>query len=147
MRISDWSSDVCSSDLSEIGLGELRDRVRLAYDQARQDQPTLTMAAFVESGGLDQVLNQLIEGEAFEQYANELGFGVSKRLVDGRIADLPVFAGVSGRFDQARFESFLRQNNLTEAPPPRDIPQQLLVEQFAAPVGRMPRVSQAMAQP
>lgn len=132
---------------SEIGLGELRDRARLAYDQARQDQPTLTMAAFVESGGLDQVLNQLIEGEAFEQYANELGFGVSKRLVDGRIADLPVFAGVSGRFDQARFESFLRQNNMTEAQLRRDIRQQLLVEQLAEPVGRMPRVSQAMAQP
>src|SRR3546814_11893699 len=101
------------------------------------------MAAFWESGWLDQGLNQLIEGEALEQYANELGFGVSKRLVDGRIADLPVFAGVSGRFDQARFESFLRQNNMTEAQLRRDIRQQLLVEQFAEPVGRMPRVSQA----
>src|SRR3546814_7015972 len=30
---------------SEIGLGELRDRVRLASDHARQAQPTLTMAA------------------------------------------------------------------------------------------------------
>src|SRR3546814_7982862 len=105
------------------------------------------MTAFVDSGVLDQVLIQLTEGEAFEQFATELGYGVSKRLVDGRIADLPVFAGVSGRFDQARFESFLRQNNMTEAQLRRDIRQQLLVEQFAEPVGRMPRVSQAMAQP
>src|SRR3546814_11727667 len=59
---------------------------------------------------------------------------------------LPVFAGVSGRFDQARFESFLCQNNMTEAQLRRDIRQQLLVEQFAETVGRMPRVSQAMEQ-
>src|SRR3546814_15371629 len=43
-------ANVASVGGSEIGLGELRDRVRLAYDQERQDQPTLTMPAFVESG-------------------------------------------------------------------------------------------------
>ena len=41
-----------------FGVGELRDRARQAYNQARQQQPGLTMAAFVESGGLDQVLDQ-----------------------------------------------------------------------------------------
>src|SRR3546814_1895370 len=59
----------------------------------------------------------------------------------------PVFAGVSGRFDQTRFESFLRQNNMTEAQLRRDIRQQLFVEQIAEPIGRMPRVAQTMAQP
>src|SRR3546814_7466442 len=107
-------ANVASVGGSEIGLGELRDRVRLAYDQERQDQPTLTMTAFVELGGLDQVLNQLIEGAAFEQFATELGYGFSKRLVDCRIDDLPVFAGVSGCFDQTPFESFSRQYNMTE---------------------------------
>lgn len=31
-----------------IGIGELRERVRNAYNQARQQQPTLTMAGFVD---------------------------------------------------------------------------------------------------
>jgi peptidyl-prolyl cis-trans isomerase D len=53
----------------EIGLGELRDRVRQSYNQARQQQPGLTMAAFVEGGGLDQVLGQLVDGLAFDQFA------------------------------------------------------------------------------
>ena len=132
---------------TDIGIGELRDRVRLAYNQARQQQPTMTMAAFVELGGLDQVLNQLIEGAAFDQFASDLGFGVSKRLVDGRIADLPVFAGVSGAFDQTRFEAFLRENGMTETQLRRDLRQQLLIEQLAMPVGTMPRISTAMAQP
>ncbi|WP_235302710.1 peptidylprolyl isomerase [Sphingopyxis sp. MWB1] len=132
---------------TDIGVGELRERVRLAYDQARQEQPTLTMAAFVESGGVDQVLAQLVEGAAFEQFAGELGFGVSKRLIDGQIADLPVFAGVSGKFDQTRFENFLRQNGINEASFRRDIRQQLLAEQIVMPIGSMPRIAVAMAEP
>ena len=121
-----------------IGVGDLRERVRQTYNQARQDQPGLTMAAFVESGGLDQVLDQLIEGSAFDQFATELGFGVSKRLIDGRIADLPAFAGVSGKFDQTVFENFLRQNGISEAQLRRDLRQQILVEQLAAPLRRPP---------
>ena len=132
---------------TEIGLGELRDRVRMAYDRERQEQPGLTMAAFVEAGGLDRVLDQLVEGLAFDQYATELGFGASKRLVDGRIADLPVFAGVSGNFDQTRFETFLRQNGMTEAQLRRDLRQQLLIEQLAMPVGTLPRISPGLARP
>jgi peptidyl-prolyl cis-trans isomerase D len=132
---------------TDIGIGELRDAVRMAYNQARQQQPGLTMAAFVESGGLDDVLNQLIEGAAFDQYAGKLGFGVSKRLVDGRIADLPVFAGVSGSFDQTRFQAFLRENGLTEAQLRRDLRQQLLVEQLAAPIGTIPRMADSVAHP
>src|SRR3546814_5863722 len=102
------------------------------------------MAAFVESGGLDQVLDQLVEGSAFDQFATELGFGVSKRLIDGRIADLPAFAGVSGKFDQTVFENFLRQNGISEAQLRRDLRQQLLAEQLAAPIARMPRIALGM---
>lgn len=140
-------ANVAKVGSEEIGVGELRDRVRQAYDQARRDQPGLTMAAFVEGGGLDQVLGQLIDGLAFDQYATELGFGVSKRLIDGRIADLPAFAGVSGRFDQTVFENFLRQNGISEAQLRRDLRQQLLLEQLAAPIAQMPQIATAMAEP
>jgi peptidyl-prolyl cis-trans isomerase D len=76
-----------------------------------------------------------------------MGFSVSKRLVDGRIADLPVFAGVSGTFDQGRYQAFLRENGISETQLRNDIRQQLLLEQIAEPVGRMPRVSASVAQP
>ncbi|MFC3785899.1 peptidyl-prolyl cis-trans isomerase D [Sphingopyxis italica] len=140
-------ANVAKVGSENIGVGELRDRVRQTFDQARQDQPGLTMAAFVESGGLDQVLDQLVEGAAFDQFATELGFGVSKRLIDGRIADLPAFAGVSGKFDQTVFENFLRQNGISEAQLRQDLRQQLLAEQLAAPIARMPRIALGMAQP
>src|SRR5690348_1336789 len=53
-------ANVAKVGSEQIGVGELRDRARQAYDQARQRQPGLTMEAFVEGGGLDQVLNQLV---------------------------------------------------------------------------------------
>lgn len=140
-------ANVATVGKEQIGVGELRERARQAYNQARQQQPGLTMAAFVEAGGLDQVLNQLVEGLAFDQYASEVGFGVSKRLIDGRIADIPAFAGVSGKFDQKVFENFLRQNGITETQLRRDLRQQILVEQIAAPIGMMPRLASGMAQP
>ena len=132
---------------TEIGLAELRDQVRRSYDQARQQQPGLTMEAFIEAGGLKQTLDQMVDGIAFSQYAREVGFGLSKRLVDGRIADLPVFTGVSGSFDQARYTAFLRENNLSEAQLRADIEQQIFGEQLAVPVGTMPRIAPAMAAP
>ncbi|HEY0594384.1 SurA N-terminal domain-containing protein, partial [Sphingopyxis sp.] len=140
-------ANVAKVGSEEIGIGELRDRARQAYNQARQQQPTLTMAAFVEAGGLDQVLDQLVEGLAFDQFASKMGFSVSKRLIDGRIADLPAFAGVAGTFDQKVFENFLRQNGVTEAQLRRDLRQQLLIEQLAAPIASMPRIGLGMAQP
>lgn len=140
-------ANVAKVGSEQIGVGELRERARQAYNQARQQQPGLTMAAFVESGALDQVLDQLIEGLAFDQFATDMGFSVSKRLIDGRIADLPAFAGVSGRFDQKVFENFLRQNGLTETQLRRDLRQQLLIEQLAAPIATMPRIAPGMAQP
>lgn len=140
-------ANVAKVGKTEIGLGELRERVRQAYNQARQEQPGLTMPAFVAAGGLDQVLNQMVEGLAFEQFATEIGFSVSKRQVDGRIADIPVFAGLSGKFDQKTFEAFLQQNGMTEAQLRQQLRQQLLLEQIGMPIGKMPRVAASMAQP
>ncbi|WP_260582766.1 SurA N-terminal domain-containing protein [Sphingopyxis sp. PET50] len=131
----------------EIGIAELRTAVRRAYDQAREQQPGLTMDAFIQGGGLQQTLDQMIDGLAFSQYAADLGFGVNKRLVDGRIADIPVFKGVSGNFDQAVFTAFLRNNNITEAQLRADIEQSIYAEQLAAPVGSMRRIAASMAQP
>lgn len=131
----------------EIGSGELRERVRQAYDQARQQNPELSMAAFLESGGLDATLNGMIEGIAFEQYAEKLGFSVSKRMIDGEIADIPAFRGVSGSFDQTRFEALLRENGLNEAAFRKDLKQQLLARQILAPISNMPVIAPAMAQP
>lgn len=130
---------------TEIGVGELRQKVQQAYDQARQQQPGLTRQAFVESGALDQLLDQLVNDAAVRQYARDIGFGVSKRLIDGQIAD--AFAGVSGTFDQKRYEAYLADNGVSEAQLRREVETLLLTQQLAAPIGNLPNVSPGLARP
>ncbi len=130
---------------TDIGVGELRQKVQQAYDNARQQQPGLTREAFVESGALDQLLDQLVNDAAVRQYARELGFGVSKRLIDGQIAD--AFAGVSGTFDQGRYEAYLAENGISEAQLRRDVETMLLTQQLAGPIGNLPNVSLGLARP
>jgi peptidyl-prolyl cis-trans isomerase D len=141
------SADAATVGDQSIGIGELRTRVQRAYDQARQQQPTLTLAAFVESGGLDDTLKGMMDGMAFSQYARKLGFSASKAQVDAKIAALPMVAGVTGQFDQARYESFLQQQGITDAELREDIARQILIEQIGGPVGTMPVVSPSMARP
>src|SRR3546814_19664547 len=44
MRISDWSSDVCSSDLFDLVREERLAQLRVAYDASRPDGPTVTLS-------------------------------------------------------------------------------------------------------
>ena len=129
----------------QIGLAELRQSINQAYDRARQQQPGLTREAFIEEGGFDLVLDDVIQGAAFRQFARDLGFGVSKRLVDGQIAD--AFAGVSGSFDQARYNAYLRESGVSEIQLRRQIETLLLMQQLGAPAGTTPRTGSAMAFP
>jgi peptidyl-prolyl cis-trans isomerase D len=130
---------------TDIGVGELRARVQQAYNRARQDQPGLTREAFVESGALDAILKQLINDAAMRQLARDMGFGVSKRLVDAQIAD--AFAGVSGSFDQKRYEGYLAESGLSETQIRAEIETLLLTQQLAKPVGSIPVVASGMARP
>lgn len=129
----------------QIGLAELRQSIQQAYDRARQQQPGLTREAFIEEGGLDLVLDDVIQGAAFRQFARDLGFGASKRLVDGQIAD--AFAGVSGSFDQARYNAYLRESGLSEMQLRRQIETLLMMQQLALPAGTTPRTGDGMAFP
>jgi peptidyl-prolyl cis-trans isomerase D len=139
--------DVAKVGSQSIGVGELRQQVQRSYDQAREQQPTLTLPAFIESGGLDTALKSMIEARAFLLYARELGFAASKRQIDGRIADLPIFAGVTGKFDQTVYAGFLQREGISDAQLREDIERQLLLEQFIGPIGTMPAVSLTLARP
>jgi len=65
--------------------------------------------------GLDQqLLNELIANAALDERARDLRLGISDAEVARRITERPEFRSITGQFDRARFEQFLRQVGYNE---------------------------------
>lgn len=126
---------------------ELATRVDQEWRTARQQQPTLDMAAFVAGGGVDQTLERIINGMALQAFAHANGMRVSERLVDGRIASIPAFQGASGKFDPAVFRQVIASERVSEAQIRGDIARETLVNQLMGPISAASQVSQQIAMP
>lgn len=112
----------------------LRDRVQRAFENARQQTPTLTIQQFVQQGGVDGVLRQMADGIALEQFAKSQGFGVSRRMEDGQIVSAGAFRGLNGQFDQSAFEAFLSRQRISEKMLRADLARDLYATQLIVPV-------------
>lgn len=113
---------------------ELKQRLDTALSRARQQQPMLDMTQFVNMGGFDQVLDDVVSRMVLEEYAKEHSMAVSKAEIDGEIASSPGFADpVTGRFTQRAFDQFLRQNGLTADQIRADIRSGTLAQWIAGP--------------
>lgn len=119
---------------AEIGSTDLSTRVQQQYDQARQANPELDIMGFVEQGGVEQTLQQIINGVALEAFGGSQGITTSRRLVDGEIASVPAFRGLSGEFDETIFRQLLQQRRISEAQLRADIRRDLIAEQMIVPV-------------
>lgn len=117
-----------------IGYAELQDRVKQAFDNARQERPELTIQEFVRQGGVDQVMQQLADTLALEQFAKKQGFGVSRKMEDAQIASAPAFRGLNGQFDQSAFEAFLYRQRVSEKQLRADLGRDLYITQLLVPV-------------
>ena len=117
-----------------ITTADLTINTNSALVQSRDENPTLTMEAFVAQGALDDVLEQMISRSAIAEYARQLGLRASTRLVDSEIRSIPGFRGLDGSFDIAAFRSTIRQRNLTEAIVRDDLGMELLASQLLLPV-------------
>lgn len=119
----------------KIGLGEFQDLLDNSLRAERRDNPTLDMAKFVESGGLDGTLDRLINRYALSAFGEEHGIAVSKRLVDSEIRQLPNVNGPDGKFSQQAFQAFLQGLDLTEQMIRDDFRQNLFAQQILPVAG------------
>ncbi len=129
-----------------VDAAELSTAVRNALDNARQSNPTLTMQAFVEQGGLDQTLDQLLQRTALAEYARQHGMRAGKRLVDSEIAQIPAFRGIDGNFDRNAFLSLLSQRGLSEAAVRHDLSIGLLARQLLTPISFSPVMPESLGR-
>jgi len=138
---------LASMDGGKIATVEADRRVRAAYAQALQQQPGLTMAAFVQGGGADDTLRRMISAKAVELWGRDHGFTASKRLVDGEIASIPAFQGPTGSFDEGTFRSLLARERISEQQLRADIAGDLIRRQVLGPVAGGTRATDAMVTP
>jgi peptidyl-prolyl cis-trans isomerase D len=123
---------------ASITAPEFRTRIDQEVQAVRQQQPTLDMAQFVGSGGVEGTLERLINGLALQAFGRDQGMVVSKRMIDGEIASIPGLQSLNGQFDPTLFRQLLAERKLTERGVREEVERQLmgqlLTAQFARPV-------------
>lgn len=104
-----------------------------SLERVRQQNPNVTMKVLLEQGGLEQVLNELIDRTALFAFGTKHGIEISDRLVDSELAQIPGFQGVDGKFDQNVFRQALAQQRISEPALRDDIRESLVARELIVP--------------
>jgi peptidyl-prolyl cis-trans isomerase D len=128
-----------------ISTSELSTAVTTNFNNARQQNPTLSMPAFIAQGGITQTLDQVLARASLAEFGRENGLRAGKRLIDSELASVPAFQGPTGQFDRATFQAFLNQRQMSEATVRDDIATTLFARQVLTPVSLPPAVPVSIA--
>ena len=132
---------------SAIDANEIRKRAQNQIEAARQRNPAIDVASFVNGGGLDQTIDGTADAYALEVFAKQQGMVASRRAVDGEIAGNPAFAGATGAFDPVRFQALLSERRIPEADLRRDIGRSILARSLLVPIAGSAHVPAALVEP
>ncbi len=142
----DGSETLATVEGEALSASEVSDLVNRQFARAREQQPTLEMAAFLGEGAFEQTLAQLIAATAIELFGAEEGLAVSQRMIDREIVNIPTFRNFAGQFDQNVFRQILASQNLTETRLRQDIARSLMQRQLLGPVALGGRVPEGVAR-
>ncbi|AKM07220.1 peptidylprolyl isomerase [Pelagerythrobacter marensis] len=117
----------------KIDSADLVESARSALDRVREENPNISMEAFIAQGGLDDVLDQMIDRAAIAEYARRHGLRAGDNLVNSEIISIPAFRGASGEFDTATFRQALSARRISESAFRSDLSQGLLAQQLLVP--------------
>ena len=116
-----------------------------SLEQLRQQNPTVTMAAFIGQGGLTDVLDQLLDRRAISGWAQDHGIRAGDNLVNSEIRRIPAFAGPDGKFSESVYAQTLAARRLTDAAVRRDLTDGMLAQQVLVPAAFGARMPQKIA--
>lgn len=129
-----------------IPVSELSLSANTALDQVRQQNPTLTMPAFVGEGGFDEVLRQLIDRYAVAEYGKKYGLRAGKNLIDSEILRIPAFQNLTGGFDKQAYLAALAAKGRTDATFRRELTADMIEQQLMSPALAMPVMPEKVAR-
>ncbi len=129
-----------------MSTSDFSDALTRQLDQARQQNPTITMEQFVAQDGDEAVLNQMLQLWAIAEYGEQMGLRTSKRLIDSEIMAIPGFIGVDGEFDQDAFRLRLRELRRTEEGLRDEVSLNLMAQQLVMPAAHGARLPESMTR-
>src|SRR3954447_1403957 len=129
----------------EVSERDMSDALQRRVQEARQQRPDADYATII--GEFDSILGGLLDQKALIAFADKIGFPLSKRLIDAEIAQIPAAKGLNGKFDEAAYQAFLRQQRLTDAQVRDVISAGLLQKLLLTPVVTNARMPVGMATP
>lgn len=118
---------------ARIDTSTLSQTASSTLESMRAEDPRMSMEAFIAQGGLDKVLDQLIDQTAITEFGRIYGIVASDRLVDSEITKIPAFRGADGNFSQDVFRQVLRQQGISEALAREEIRNGLVARQILVP--------------
>lgn len=126
-------SSVATVGNEDIDATQLAQSASAGLERVKREQPTATMKLMVAQGGVEQVLEDLIDRTAVFVFGKKHGVVAGDRLIDSEIAQIPGFMGVDGKFNQATFRQALAQQGISENVLREDIAQGLVSRQLLVP--------------
>ena len=108
-------SPIASVDGKAISEADVRKRAQDEVRIAQAQQPGLTLANFVSLGGVESILDRMVNGLALEAFARDHGIRVSRALVGSELQSIPAFRGLDGKFDQQAYERLIAERGMTDA--------------------------------
>ena len=122
---------------AHISTADVQKAITNALENARSENPTVTMKDFIAQGALEEVINGLVDRAAISEWGRKgaVGIGVSDRLVDSEIVKNPAFQGADGKFSQTAYKALLAQRGLPDALVRDDLGKGLMTRQVLIPAG------------
>lgn len=116
--ITGGGSGLSSTSLASAGSLEVTDRdisnaMQRRLSQVREQNPEADYSTI--AGDFDVILEEMINLKALQAFAKEHGLVLSKRLIDGEIANLPGVRDLAGRVSPESYQAFLAQQRMTDA--------------------------------
>lgn len=117
-----------------IGTADLTRVAQNGLDRARAEQdPTISMPAFIAGGGLEEAMETLIDRFAIRGYARNHGLRAGENLVNSEIRSIPAFRGADGNFSEDSYRQVLAQQRLSDAQVREDLRVGLIAQQLLIP--------------
>jgi peptidyl-prolyl cis-trans isomerase D len=118
---------------TKISASEYETAIKTGAENARQENPGLSLQAYIAGGGAERVLETLIDRVALAEFGERHGIVVSDALIDSEIVKIPAAQGPDGKFSQAAYQQLLAQQGLTDQMIRKDLAASLIARQIIVP--------------